>query len=70
VQFFPFSWYGSNMYMQDKRARKLTKKRVRGIGYSVLFSLLILFQLGTLLRSKRKLEELSTIIQESRRAGH
>ena len=26
------------------------------------------FQLGTLLRSKRKLEELSTIIQESRRA--
>ncbi|KAJ8489306.1 hypothetical protein ONZ45_g13628 [Pleurotus djamor] len=36
---------------KDKRARKLTKKR-----------------LGTLLRSKRKLEELSTIIQESRRA--
>jgi large subunit ribosomal protein L36e len=25
-------------------------------------------QLGTLLRSKRKLEELSTVIQESRRA--
>ncbi|TFL00472.1 ribosomal protein L36e [Pterulicium gracile] len=38
---------------KDKRARKLTKKR-----------------LGTLLRSKRKLEELSAIIQESRRAGH
>ncbi|EIM88330.1 ribosomal protein L36e [Stereum hirsutum FP-91666 SS1] len=38
---------------KDKKARKLTKKR-----------------LGTLLRSKRKLEELSTIIQESRRAGH
>ncbi|KAM6495825.1 Ribosomal protein L36e [Amanita muscaria] len=38
---------------KDKRARKLTKKR-----------------LGTLLRSKRKLEELSTIIQESRRAAH
>ncbi|KAF8745994.1 hypothetical protein AX14_004283 [Amanita brunnescens Koide BX004] len=36
---------------KDKKARKLTKKR-----------------LGTLLRSKRKLEELSTIIQESRRA--
>ncbi|KAA1466321.1 ribosomal protein L36e [Dentipellis sp. KUC8613] len=35
---------------KDKKARKLTKKR-----------------LGTLLRSKRKLEELSTIIQESRR---
>ncbi|KAF9268038.1 ribosomal protein L36e [Marasmius fiardii PR-910] len=38
---------------KDKKARKLTKKR-----------------LGTLLRSKRKLEELSSIIQESRRAGH
>ncbi|KAI5124929.1 hypothetical protein M0805_007356 [Coniferiporia weirii] len=38
---------------KDKRARKLTKKR-----------------LGTLLRSKRKLEELGAIIQESRRAGH
>ncbi|OSX60277.1 hypothetical protein POSPLADRAFT_1047743 [Postia placenta MAD-698-R-SB12] len=38
---------------KDKKARKLTKKR-----------------LGTLLRSKRKLEELGTIIQESRRAGH
>ncbi|KAI0284331.1 ribosomal protein L36e [Russula aff. rugulosa BPL654] len=36
---------------KDKKARKLTKKR-----------------LGTLLRSKRKLEELGTIIQESRRA--
>ncbi|KAF4575029.1 casein kinase 2 regulatory subunit [Pleurotus pulmonarius] len=36
---------------KDKRARKLTKKR-----------------LGTLLRSKRKLEELGNIIQESRRA--
>jgi len=36
---------------KDKKARKLTKKR-----------------LGTLLRSKRKLEELSTIITESRRA--
>ncbi|KAF7292428.1 60S ribosomal protein [Mycena chlorophos] len=38
---------------KDKKARKLTKKR-----------------LGTLLRSKRKLEELQSIIQESRRAGH
>jgi len=36
---------------KDKKARKLTKKR-----------------LGTLLRSKRKLEELSTLIAESRRA--
>ncbi|KAF7332105.1 Casein kinase II subunit beta [Mycena kentingensis (nom. inval.)] len=36
---------------KDKKARKLTKKR-----------------LGTLLRSKRKLEELQGIIQESRRA--
>ncbi|KAF7789488.1 hypothetical protein EIP86_000434 [Pleurotus ostreatoroseus] len=37
---------------KDKKARKLTKKR-----------------LGTLLRSKRKLEELSSVIQEIRRAG-
>ncbi|KAJ7498847.1 ribosomal protein L36e [Mycena latifolia] len=38
---------------KDKKARKLTKKR-----------------LGTLLRSKRKLEELQSVIQESRRAAH
>ncbi|ETW83877.1 hypothetical protein HETIRDRAFT_472206 [Heterobasidion irregulare TC 32-1] len=38
---------------KDKKARKLTKKR-----------------LGTLLRSKRKLEELGNIIQESRRTAH
>ncbi|EIN10441.1 hypothetical protein PUNSTDRAFT_132535 [Punctularia strigosozonata HHB-11173 SS5] len=38
---------------KDKKARKLTKKR-----------------LGTMLRSKRKLEELSNVIQESRRAAH
>ncbi|TFK29417.1 ribosomal protein L36e [Coprinopsis marcescibilis] len=38
---------------KDKKARKLTKKR-----------------LGTLLRSKRKLEELSNVIQESRRTAH
>ncbi|EMD40766.1 hypothetical protein CERSUDRAFT_131010 [Gelatoporia subvermispora B] len=38
---------------KDKKARKLTKKR-----------------LGTLLRSKRKLEELQNVIQESRRTGH
>ncbi|KAI0091992.1 ribosomal protein L36e [Irpex rosettiformis] len=38
---------------KDKKARKLTKKR-----------------LGTLLRSKRKLEELGTVIQEHRRTGH
>jgi len=38
---------------KDKRARKLTKKR-----------------LGTLLRSKRKIEELSAIIQEQRRTAH
>ncbi|KIM68777.1 hypothetical protein SCLCIDRAFT_13520 [Scleroderma citrinum Foug A] len=36
---------------KDKKARKLTKKR-----------------LGTMLRSKRKLEELGNVIQESRRA--
>lgn len=38
---------------KDKKARKLTKKR-----------------LGTLLRSKRKLEELGNVITESRRTGH
>ncbi|KAJ4478187.1 60S ribosomal protein L36 [Lentinula aciculospora] len=38
---------------KDKKARKLTKKR-----------------LGTLLRSKRKLEELGNVIQETRRAAH
>jgi hypothetical protein len=31
---------------------------------------LCVLQLGTLLRSKRKLEELSNVIQESRRAAH
>jgi hypothetical protein len=31
---------------------------------------LLCFQLGTLLRSKRKLEELGNVITESRRAGH
>ncbi|KAJ7129597.1 ribosomal protein L36e-domain-containing protein [Mycena epipterygia] len=41
------------IFSQDKKARKLTKKR-----------------LGTLLRSKRKLEELAGVIQESRRAAH
>jgi hypothetical protein len=29
--------------------------------------MLILYQLGTLLRSKRKIEELSNVIQEQRR---
>ncbi|KAJ1984178.1 ribosomal protein L36 [Dimargaris verticillata] len=38
---------------KDKRARKLTKKR-----------------LGTFRRSKRKVEQLSQIIMESRRAAH
>ncbi|KAG8865235.1 hypothetical protein FRB96_000125 [Tulasnella sp. 330] len=38
---------------KDKKARKLTKKR-----------------LGTLLRAKRKLEELTAILAESRRAAH
>ncbi|GJE84185.1 60S ribosomal protein L36 [Phanerochaete sordida] len=38
---------------KDKKARKLTKKR-----------------LGTLLRSKRKLEELGNVITESRRTAH
>lgn len=59
---------------KDKRARKLTKKRVCLVHslwpitcFDVFFALA---QLGTLLRSKRKLEELGGIIQESRRAGH
>jgi hypothetical protein len=55
--------------LQDKKARKLTKKRVC-LHVSILTELLtdILTQLGTLLRSKRKLEELGNLIAESRRA--
>ncbi len=60
--------------LQDKKARKLTKKRVRKqcrYFHEVLtYHYHSLLQLGTLLRSKRKLEELGTVIQESRRAGH
>ena len=62
--------------LQDKKARKLTKKRVclRLESHTVCLVMdvplmrFFTLQLGTLLRSKRKLEELGTIIQESRRA--
>lgn len=71
------AFYLDFIVLQDKKARKLTKKRVsQSIFWHVLrFSVRCLMkmyyiQLGTLLRSKRKLEELGTIIQESRRAGH
>ncbi|OJT04143.1 60S ribosomal protein L36-A [Trametes pubescens] len=57
---------------KDKKARKFTKKRVSVVfrecdGHRIDRDVRFL-QLGTLLRAKRKLEELSTIIQESRRA--
>jgi large subunit ribosomal protein L36e len=63
---------------KDKKARKLTKKRVsqsRAIvsrrALLTEMTLLLMLQLGTLLRSKRKLEELQAVIQEQRRqAGH
>ena len=77
---------------KDKKAKKLTKKRVShsqspigghplerivkydsGCVCSTLdcVSRLANIQLGTLLRSKRKIEELSNVIQEQRRqAGH
>lgn len=71
---------------KDKKAKKLTKKRVSRLREGelsgrfkstrpvVLVECECMYshtQLGTLLRSKRKVEELSTIIQEQRRqAGH
>lgn len=83
---------------KDKKARKLTKKRVSGVCLTLCFKLrptrsarisggwmmdrrwrmgrvipsdIADTQLGTLLRSKRKLEELSNVIQEQRRqTGH
>jgi large subunit ribosomal protein L36e len=42
----------------DKRARKLAKRKV-----------LKLMQLGTLKRAKRKVEDLSNVIAETRRAA-
>lgn len=64
----------SRVHLQDKKARKLTKKRVcckqswcHKLANKYLIAI-VCIQLGTLLRSKRKLEELGTIIQESRRA--
>jgi large subunit ribosomal protein L36e len=74
---------------KDKKAKKLTKKRVSGGSFlaaspdtphlhllgSGHYCLEVPangdLQLGTLLRSKRKIEELSSVIQEQRRAaGH
>lgn len=71
---------------KDKKARKLTKKRVSLVFSPAWISACnclprnpplpacnapLTPQLGTLLRSKRKLEELSNVIQEQRRqTGH
>jgi large subunit ribosomal protein L36e len=61
---------------KDKKAKKLTKKRVSQVGQSITpnarqlnlrLARLANIQLGTLLRSKRKIEELSNVIQEQRR---
>jgi large subunit ribosomal protein L36e len=52
---------------KDKKARKLTKKRVSCCGFPLSGRLADDSQLGTLLRSKRKLEELASVIQEQRR---
>ena len=56
---------------RDKRARRLTKKRVRDeialwiphCSPNVQF-----FQLGTMVRAKKKVEELSNVLQAQRRA--
>ena len=56
---------------KDKRARKLAKRRVRN-NFLYYFNFTYYFydyiQLGTLTRAKRKVEELNTILIESRRA--
>lgn len=62
---------------KDKKARKLTKKRVRPPASS-LHCLrrpsgsrgIACAQLGTLRRAKRKVDELTGVIAEARRAGH
>ena len=56
---------------RDKRARKLAKKRVRSpLPFHLPRLKLTPHQLGTFGRAKAKVEELQTVIAESRRAGH
>ena len=68
---------------KDKRARRLAKKRVRSFPkcWRYIDTALDLrsppcdavtnrTQLGTFGRAKRKVEEMTNIIAESRRAGH
>lgn len=54
-----------------QEGQKIDQEEGRFLCCVMLFEFLTWYlKLGTLLRSKRKLEELSTIIQESRRAAH
>lgn len=67
---------------KDKRARKLAKRRVRtsqpryraGLSMQsarlVMNSILTCNQLGTFGRAKRKVDDMTNVIAESRRAGH
>lgn len=59
---------------QDKRARKLAKKRVRFFTTSTLCcnnkKLTSFVQLGTIGRAKAKVDEMQKVIAEARRAGH
>jgi large subunit ribosomal protein L36e len=59
---------------QDKRARKLAKKRVRSLSQPQLFFFWLqtneFIQLGTIGRAKAKVDEMQKVIAEARRAGH
>jgi len=57
---------------KDKRARKLAKKRVHFPFPDAhqSYRYLTIQQLGTFGRAKAKVEELTNVIAESRRAGH
>lgn len=64
---------------KDKRARKLAKRRVSHTISSDFSSVILdyeeyslthLQQLGTFGRAKRKVDEMTKVIAESRRAGH
>jgi large subunit ribosomal protein L36e len=55
---------------KDKRARRLAKKRVCPLSPRAISTDANIHQLGTFGRAKRKVEEMTNIIAESRRAGH
>ncbi|KNZ44154.1 60S ribosomal protein L36 [Puccinia sorghi] len=68
---------------KDKKARKLTKRRVSSCPHFLRstaeqarltthppLSTILFIQLGTLRRAKRKVDELTGVIAETRRAGH